>query len=261
MQNQHLAIKWRIFWNITTLKISQFYDGACEETPRKHGQVGESRAGCPNFFFILKKAPRLTFPEANGAELTRRNGTDSGRPFVRPSVRPSSSSSMRGHGGRKRQTARGRQTDGPRSSRVWPTNHARPQTPPIAPHGPGNYGPTTHQPAPHFPLHYVGPPSYPAPPGRPVPPPPGLVLLTGPKLPFPVTDQTTNKQTDWNVRLPHPSRTKLAAMASSSQRPLDTRARESEWVSEWVSECVREREREREHAHTHTLASTCTHLT
>jgi len=35
MQNQHLAIKWKMLWNITTLKISQFYDGACEETPRK----------------------------------------------------------------------------------------------------------------------------------------------------------------------------------------------------------------------------------
>jgi hypothetical protein len=51
MQNQHLAIKLKMLWNITTLKISQFYDGACEETPRKHSQAGESRAGCPNLFY------------------------------------------------------------------------------------------------------------------------------------------------------------------------------------------------------------------
>jgi hypothetical protein len=157
MQNQHLAIKWKILWNITTLKFSQFYDGACEETPRKHSEAGESRAGCPTFF-LLKKAPRLTFPEANGAGLTRRNGTDSGRPFVRRHRRQCAVTAAETdrRPGADRRTDHGPLVCGP------PITPVRRQ-PPFPPHGPGNYGPTTHQPAHHFPLHYVGPPSYPAP--------------------------------------------------------------------------------------------------
>lgn len=147
-------------WNITTLKISQFYDGACEETPRKHSQAGESRPGCPNLFFI-EKTPQLNLPFANGAELTRRNGTDSGRPFVHPSVVIVVNARSR----RPKETDGQGQTDGRTTVLSCVAHQSRPSadTPPLPPHGPGNYGPTTHQPAPHFPLHYVGPPSYPAP--------------------------------------------------------------------------------------------------
>lgn len=160
--------------------------------------------------------------------MTRRNGTDSGR----PSVRPSSSSSMRDHGGRKRQTARGRQRDGPRSSRVWPTNHARLQTPP---HCPRTAQETTDQlptnPLPTFrSIMWAHPPTPRARalPGRPVPPPPGLVLLTGPKLPFPVTIQTTNKQTNGLERpsapsLSHQARSDGVKLPETSWHP---RARE-----------------------------------
>lgn len=224
MQNQHLAIKWKILWNITILKFSQFYDGACEETPRKHSEAGESRAGCPTFF-LLKKAASLTFPEGNGAELTRRNGTDSGRPFVRPSVVIVVNARSR----RPKQTDGQGQTDGRTTVLSCVAHQSRPSA--DTPHSPRTAQETTDQ-LPTNPLTafrsimWAHPPTPRPPrlPGRPVPPPPGLVLLTGPKLPFPATIQTTNKQTDWNVRLPHPSRTKLVAMASNSQRPLGTHA-------------------------------------
>jgi len=228
--------------------------------PKKTWSGGRVSGGLPEYFFLLKKAPSLTFSEANGAELTRRNGTDSGRPFVRPSVRPSSSSSMRGHGGRKRQTARGRQTDGPRSSRVWPTNHARPQTPPIAPARPRklrtNYPPT------RFPLSapLCGPTLLPRPPRPAGPTTPRVSTLNRPKASLPChrpDNKQTNKRTGTSV-CPIP-------LAPSSQRwrqaPRDLLAPARARVSEWVSVRERERGREREHAHTHILASTYTHLT
>lgn len=198
---------------------------------RKHSQAGESRAGCPNLF-LLKKAPTLTFPEANGAELTRRNGTDSGR----PSVRPSSSSSMRDHGGRKRQTARGRQRDGPRSSRVWPTNHARLQTPP---HCPRTAQETTDQlptnPLPTFRSIMWAHPPTPRPPRPAGPTTPRVSTLNRPKASLPChnpDNKQTNKRTGTSV-CPIP-------LAPSSQRwrqaPRDLLAPARSRVSERVSE-------------------------
>lgn len=163
-------------------------------------------------FFFIKKGPQLNLLRSQRSRIdqTKRHGF---RPSVRPSVRPSSSSSMGGHGGRKRQTARGRQTDGPRSSRVWPTNHARPQTPPIAPARPRklrtNYPPT------RFPLSapLCGPTLLPRPPRPAGPTTPRVSTLNRPKASLPChrpDNKQTNKRTGTSV-CPIP-------LAPSSQR-------------------------------------------
>lgn len=150
--------------------------------------------------YFNSESPQLKLPRRQRSRIdqTKRHGF---RPSVRPSVRRHRRQCAVTAAERDRRPGADRRTDHGRLVCGPPITPVRRHPPPLPPHGPGNHGPTTHQPAHHFPLHYVGPPSYPAPsPGRPVPPPPGLVLLTGPRLPsLSQTRQQTNKRTGTSV--------------------------------------------------------------
>jgi hypothetical protein len=211
-------------WNITTLKISQFYDGACEETPRKHSQAGESRPGCPNLFFI-EKTPQLNLPFANGAELTRRNGTDSGRPFVHPSVVIVVNARSR----RPKETDGQGQTDGRTTVLSCVAHQSRPSA--DTPHCPRTAQETTDQlptnPLPTFRSIMWAHPPTPRPPRPAGPTTPRVSTLNRPKASLPCHNPD-NKQTNGLERpsapsLSHQARSDSVNLPETSWHP---RARE-----------------------------------